>query len=215
MHTSRFSACSTMPPEEAIRMALKRGLDGIAFTEHGCMWDRAAIEELREKAGCPGFPVLAGCEISSCSDGCQTGDLLVFGAAEMPDEPLSIDAACRIAHRQGGIVIAPHPFAENIGLGEELAAAPVDAVELANYRYHDPLGERRVLQFCRERAIAAIASSDAHRADDVGRFCVETPIRITSEADLVRVIQQGLVRPRLKPPPGKTARALARLMGTR
>ena len=106
IHTSRHSPCSSVPGGAVIAAARKRGLDGIALTEHGKLWSPDEIDALRAAAGCSSFPVIPGCELATRSGDRTTGDLLVFGVQEVPKEPLSIDATCREVHRQGGVVIA-------------------------------------------------------------------------------------------------------------
>lgn len=201
IHTSWHSPCSAIVPDQLIPAARARGLDGIAITEHGYLWPREEIEQLKQAAGCPGFPVLAGCEISTQDGARRTGDLLVFGAAEIPSAPCTIAQLCREVHRQGGIVIAPHPLAEFVGLGEEIHAAPVDAIEVANHRHYAPAHTPRLEQVCRELDLPAVACSDSHAIDEIGLFCTEFDAPIHSEQELIEAIRAHRCQPQLKPPP--------------
>ena len=211
IHTSRHSACSEIAPEMAVAAARQRGLHGIALTEHSYVWSPKEVEELKASAGCGSFPVLAGCEISTEWDGRRTGDLLVFGATEMPEGSCAIDEVCRIVHRQGGIVIAAHPRAKIGGMIDEIHSAMIDGVEVANYRYRNPDDTRRLEAMCSEMDLAAIASSDAHSVEEIGQFCVLFEEMIYTERDLVKVIREGICRPYPKPPP----RGLRRFMRDR
>ena len=74
VHTAPRSRCSLLDPEEAIRAARARGLDGICFTEHNCLWESRAIKELADRHG---FPVLQGVEVDT-----PCGHLLVYGLEE-------------------------------------------------------------------------------------------------------------------------------------
>jgi len=203
IHTSRHSPCSSIPVEAVIAAARKRGLDGIALTEHGRLWSPAEIDALKAEAGCPSFPVIPGCELTTHSGDRTTGDLLVFGVQEIPTEPLSIDATCREVHGQGGIVIAAHPLVEVLGLGEEIYSAMIDGIEIANHRYYSPQDMRRLAEVCQEQDLASVAASDAHSIGEVGAFCVEVDCLLENDQDLVRAVLERRCRPRLKPPPGR------------
>lgn len=211
VHTSRHSPCSTIAPEDAIVAAQERGLDGIALTEHEYRWPLAEIEDLKARAGCPSFPVLAGCEISTQSDDRRTGDVLVFGAVELPDKPWALDEICLTVHSQGGIVIAAHPYARLVGMGDDVRSAMVDAIEIANYRYLSAEATRRLEETCRDLQLPAIASSDAHAVENIGSFCVGLDELVLTAEELARVIREGRCRPCLTPPPGPFGRFLRRL----
>ena len=206
IHTNRHSSCSQIRPEEAIAAARGRALDGIALTEHSYIWSPEEVIQLKALAGCESFPVLAGCEISTESDGRQTGDLLVFGLSKIPQGPCSIDEICRIAHQQDGIVIAAHPYAEVGGIGDEIRSAMIDGIEVANYRYRNTEDTRRLESICSEMDLAAIASSDAHAVDEIGQFCVGFGEMVHTEQELVNAIRKGLCRPYPRVPPGKLGR---------
>lgn len=210
IHTSLHSPCSQLTPEDAIIEARDNGLDGIAFTEHSYIWTPKEIRELKERIGYPSFPVLIGSEISTQSEGVNTGDLLVFGAKEIPNKTCTIDEICRIVHQQQGVVIAAHPYVEIIGMGDEIKSARIDGIEIANYRYRNLSEIRNLENLCQEMNITPIASSDAHSHDQIGKYCVRLDQKINNEADLIRIIQEGKCHPCLKSPPGRLRRAIRR-----
>lgn len=208
IHTSRHSSCSRISPEEILSEAREMGLDGIALTEHFYLWTPEEIQELKIRVGCPEFPVLAGCEISTQSKGQATGDVLVFGVTEIPHRPCALDEICLTAHKQGGLVIAAHPFAQRVGMGKNIHSTMFDCIESANYRYRNLRDTIRLEDFCHDMGIPSIASSDAHDMGEIGRYCVQLDELVLTAQDLVRVIREGRCRPCLKPPPGKIRRFL-------
>lgn len=213
IHTRLHSQCSELSPEEAVSEAQRRGLDGIAFAEHSYTWTSQEIEELKDRMGCPSFPILAGREVSTRSDGRETGDLLVFGATEIPEgAACTIDEVCRIVRQQSGIVIAAHPYAELLGIGDEVRSARIDAIEVANHRHRNMANTRRLQGVCRELNVPAVASSDAHSRDEIGRYCVRFGEVVRTEADLVRVIRGGGCEPCLGLPPGRIGRVIRGLL---
>jgi len=208
IHTSRHSPCSTIAAEEVIAAARARRLDGIALTEHSYCWSADAIERL--KAAAPGAPltVLAGFEIRARSADRPAGDLLVFGVAEVPPGDCSIDELCREVHGQGGIVIAPHPFAQWQGIGEEVYSSHIDGLEVCNYRYRDAAARQRAEQAWRQLGLVGIATSDAHDTADIGQFCTEFDVPIRNDRDLIEAIRQRRCRPYARIPPGWLFRRL-------
>ena len=201
VHTSRYSSCSTIPPEQIIRVARGRGLDGVALTEHLQGWPPEELKALRASSGDSSFVVLAGLEVATRSGDGNTGDLLVFGVRHLPPQPCSIDEVCRIAHQQGGIVIAPHPFAGLQGIGDEVYSSRIDGLEVYNFRYGGPEPSRRAERAWRQLGLAGIASSDAHDLREIGRCCTEFDQPIAGEADFIEAILAGRCRPRRKSPP--------------
>src|SRR5262249_26603158 len=105
MHTTRHSPDSQMEPAALLRRAREVGLDGVVITEHDWLWTEAELDELRG-AAC-GLVVLAGIEVSA-----RQGHFLAYGVRNPFAVPHSIDVAelCREVHRQGGAVVAAHPF---------------------------------------------------------------------------------------------------------
>src|SRR5438270_5548718 len=105
MHTSRHSLDSQMDPFALVRRAQEIGLDGVVITEHDWLWTEAELEELR--AAAPGLVVLAGIEVSA-----REGHFLAYGVRDPFACRRGIGAAelCREVHRQGGVVVAAHPF---------------------------------------------------------------------------------------------------------
>lgn len=200
IHTALYSPCSRILPEEVIPTAKARGLDGVALTEHGHCWTPQEIARLKETAGDDTLVVLAGCEVQTSREGALTGDLLVFGVAQAPREPCTIDEVCQQAHRQGGIVIAPHPFAGLAGIRDELYQAPIDAIEVYNQRYRAPQATRLAREAWKMSGLAGVASSDAHHPECIGQYCTRFDMPIRCAADLIEAILQRRARPLQRAP---------------
>jgi len=208
IHTRRYSPCSIIEPAEVIAAARARGLDGIALTEHGVRWPAPEIEELKAECGRASFPLLVGCEISTRSGDGGTGDLLVFGLSEVPDGPCSIDEVCRRAHGQGGVVVAPHPFAEIQGIRDEVYSSRIDGIEVYNHRYRGSRQIRLAEKAWRQLDLVGVAGSDAHEISEIGRCCTEFDDPLRTERDLIEAILARRCRPRPKSPPSGLLRML-------
>jgi len=161
----------------ALAIGKRRGLDGIAVTNH----DYFRPETLVSPACIPGI------EISTTK-----GHLLVVG----PDPPmqtergsLSPNAAVDLAHEHGCAAIIAHPFRNSL-LRE--SNAPFDAVEI-NGKH--PEYRRRIEALAEDRGLPIVGGSDAHFPFEVGRVSTRLDIdRFTPKA-VVDAIQAGNVEP--------------------
>jgi predicted metal-dependent phosphoesterase TrpH len=191
MHTTRHSPDSAMDPFALVRRARRIGLDGVVITEHDWLWTEPELQELR--AAEPGLVVLAGVEVSA-----REGHFLVYGVHNPFAVPRGIGVAdlCREVHRQGGAVVAAHPFRWGQPFDWILRSQrpELDGLELMSSNMDAD---------CRRRAaaiqtaslgngrLAGIGSSDAHREEVLGFCYTEFDAEIRNLADLVAAIRAG------------------------
>ncbi|MFZ5633149.1 MAG: PHP domain-containing protein [Bacillota bacterium] len=197
IHTSALSPCSSLDPEEAVRVAKEAGLDGICFTEHCRVWPAAELERLSAKWD---FPVFGGMEVET-----REGHMLVFGLAE--DQPGLVAAAelRGLVDRAGGAVVYAHPFRGFLmfGFGDlqltvrEACERPVfklvDAVETFSGK-STKKENSLALEVSQRLSIPGVGGSDAHSAGEIGR-CVtvfEKPVR--NMAELINQLKKGKYR---------------------
>src|SRR5262249_14451789 len=105
LHTVRHSPDSVMDPQEMCLQAIRLGLDGLVITEHDWLWIEEELDELRGPF--PALQLYSGIEVST-----RQGHFLVYGVTDPFAVPRGIDVAalCQEVHRQGGAVVAAHPF---------------------------------------------------------------------------------------------------------
>ncbi len=128
-HTNRYSSCSRLTPERLCQIALKRGLDAIAITEHDYQWSKSEVAELQARY--PALKIYAGVEIS-CDDRHHYG-VLGLEANDYTPAPMP--------YRQFKALIGAHPAAlafiahcfrysdDETGLEDK----PVEGIELGNW----------------------------------------------------------------------------------
>src|SRR5262245_35574318 len=166
MHTTRHSPDSQIDPFALLRRAREVGLDGVVITEHDWLWTEEELDELR--AAAEGLVVLAGIEVSA-----EQGHFLVYGVHDPFAVPRGIDVAelCREVHRQGGAVVAAHPFRWGQRFDEILRddRPELDGLELMT-KNMDAGCRRRAAEIHASRPLAGLGSSDAHREPELG-FC--------------------------------------------
>src|SRR5436309_3997205 len=159
MHTIRHSPDSEMDPLVLIRRAQEIGLDGVVITEHDWLWTEAELEVLRELAR--GLVVLAGVEVSA-----HEGHFLVYGIHDPFAVPrgMGVAALCQEVHRQGGAVVAAHPFRWGQPFTDILRGErpELDGLELMTSNM-DADCRRRAAAVREEYGLAGLGSSDAHQ----------------------------------------------------
>lgn len=163
MHT-RYSFDCNMDPEKLIKVAKRRGLDGIAITDHNVI--EGAIETARIAP--KDLIVIVGEEIATTA-----GDIIGLFLHEqiVTDDPIiAIDAI----KAQGGVAILPHPFTSHLSVDEKVARK-LDGCEGFNARHarsktlDNTIGEPHVVEFAKLYDLTLTASSDAHFYREIGR----------------------------------------------
>ena len=190
IHTRKHSPDSAIDPFGLVRRARQIGLEGIVITEHDWLWTEAELEELR--AAEPGLVVLAGIEVSA-----REGHFLVYGVHDPFTLPrgIGVRELCQEVHRQGGAVVAAHPFRWGQPFDEILAEErpELDGLELMTNNM-DADCRRRAADVQRRTSLAGLGSSDAHDLDTLGVCYSEFDGGIHDIEDLVTAIRQRRVR---------------------
>lgn len=146
--------------EKLIKSALRKGLDGIALTDHDTIrgWEEAKKVAEKLKA----FLIL-GEEIKT-----KEGDILgLFLKKEIKGKtPLEVIKEIK---DQGGIVIIPHPFHFLKGFKGNLESYKdlIDGIEVFNSRALFG-NDKKALEFAKKNNLAQVAGSDAHYHKSVG-----------------------------------------------
>ncbi len=186
MHTTRHSPDSEMDPFALIRRAREIGLDGVVITEHDWLWTEEELAELR--AARPDLVVLAGVEVS-----CREGHFLAYGVTDPFALPRGIGVAdlCREVHRQGGAVVAAHPFRWGQRFDDILRTQrpELDGLELMT-KNMDADCRHRAAVIQKEQGLAGLGSSDAHSEDMLGFCYTDFDATIRTGADLVAAIRE-------------------------
>ena len=160
---SYHSFHSRSNPRRIVETARRRGLRGIAVTDHSTC--AGAMEAMPYgDADCfviPGFEKWT-----------TAGDILGLFMTECPKSSDPVEV-CRFIRERGGISILPHPFTSHLGISPELTAE-LDGIEGYNARHtairrlDDPKGESRVSKFAEAHDLTLVASSDAHSLEEIG-----------------------------------------------
>lgn len=192
---SRFSFDSRADPARIVAAARKRGLRGIAVTDHDSIEGGLAAQAIAGND----LVVVVGMEAAT-----EAGDLIGLFMREpvVTRNPFEFISGVK---SQGGIVYIPHPFRYHV-VPDEAVLAQVDGIEGYNGRSSrlrevDPTyGEPRVGKLAEAYDLFVLSGSDAHRAGQIGRG--RTIVPATTAEELRREIMRGntlLCGPRQSP----------------
>lgn len=181
VHTSRYSPCSVELPEVLCHNALKRGLRGIALTEHELWWPDRELNALRGA-----FPTLAlfrGAEYT-----CREGHFLVFVADDQRDLPPQHSGVLKLidaVHERAGLIIWAHPFRFGEPWSEWVDRADLDGIEVSSSNMDGRTGKlaRKVAQ---ARGLRTFHNSDTHSLETLGLYYNELEDDLTCTSDLIQ-----------------------------
>ena len=170
MHTHHSRDC-TIPTANVIRLCRRRGLDGIAVTDHNTLAGGLEAADLAP----PGLTVIPGEEVKS-----SEGEIIgLFLRREVP-AGLSREQTAGQIREQGGVVIVPHPFdplrtspLKTPALERLVAAGLVDAIEVLNARMALRSHNARGALYATQTGLPGTAGSDGHSRPEYGQAYVE------------------------------------------
>lgn len=168
--------------EDLPQIIRKRGLDGVALTEH----------DIFNPPSLPDALILPAMEVSS-----RDGHVIGVGIREAIPSRLTSDETIQRIHAQGGIAIIPHPYdpvCECVRIAR-LKVRP-DAIEIINadalsFHMSNWLARRDSKTF----KLPEVAGSDSHIPQTIGDAytIVESPTHKLE--DIIEAIRMGKVRP--------------------
>jgi predicted metal-dependent phosphoesterase TrpH len=156
-----------------VQLARKRGLDGIAVTDHNTI--KGGVEAKQYETD--DLKIIIGSEIMT-ERGEVTGLFLTREVVARDFRSVVADIKS-----QDGVVVIPHPFdrlRKSAFHPRAEDAELIDAIEVFNARCVFPGDNRRAAEFAAAHNLAVVAGSDAHYGNEVGIAGV------TSEADDLR-----------------------------
>jgi len=185
MHVhSCYSVDSVITPEELVFYAKKRGLDGVAVTDHD------NLEGPLKIAAETDFLIIPGIEVRS-----SDGHVLGLNVKEPISAKLSATETVNRIHDAGGIAVACHPVGLfKGGLGKRTNSS-FDAVEVINssavpFRY----SVKQSMKIASRLGKPRLAGSDAHYGPEIG--CAYTLVNAEPNVnDVVNAICRGFCQP--------------------
>jgi predicted metal-dependent phosphoesterase TrpH len=170
---SKYSSDGILDPEKIVKIAIGRGLNGIAITDHNTI--KGGLKA--KKYETDDFKVIVGSEIST-----ERGEIIgLFLEEEIKSK--DVQEVISEIKEQNGIIIIPHPFdglRHSAFHPAEEDAKFIDCVEGFNSRCIYQKYNKKAVEFAMKHLLATTAGSDAHFANEIGNA------GITSETEDVR-----------------------------
>lgn len=168
-------------PEEMVEAASQKGLDCLAITDHNVLFDWREARKLTKQYG---VLVVPGVELYL-----NRKDIIALGIKQLP--PVKNLAQFReVVHRQGGVIIAPHPY-DPLGRGPRNFEY-FDGIEVVNG--FSPYGFNKLVTAADKLRIAKTCGSDSHCVHQLGwvHCLVEADPTVES---VIKAIKERKVKP--------------------
>jgi hypothetical protein len=154
--------------EELVVEAKRKGLSGIAITDHNSIAGAMKFQKLAKSQGVD-LDVIVGEEIRTIS-----GDIIGLYLEETIPFGKSAQETLDLISDGGGISVAAHPYARS-GVGEGVIKEfRFDALETQNSKHGD-VTNSRAQKLARELALAEVGGSDAHLTSNIGNAYTLVP----------------------------------------
>ncbi|VVB54071.1 Error-prone DNA polymerase [uncultured archaeon] len=179
---SKYSSDGIMDVKEIVKIAIKRGLDGIAITDHNTI--KGGIEA--KKYEIDSLKVIIGSEIMT-----EKGEVIGLFLSEEIRSGMFQDVINDIRD-QNGIIIIPHPFDEMRHSSFQPAEEDIkfiDCIEGFNSRCLFQKYNKNAKEFAKRHNMAITAGSDAHFINEIANAGVITEIEDIREAFLKKEIE--------------------------
>jgi predicted metal-dependent phosphoesterase TrpH len=171
-------------PPELVFYARKRGLDGVAITDHDRL--NGALKIVAETD----FLIIPGIEISSLD-----GHIVGLNVSEPVPRELSAHETVDRIHDAGGIAVACYPIGLFKGSLGKRTNSSFDAVDVINsstipFSY----ATKQSMKIASRLGKPCLAGSDAHYGPEIG--CAYTAVNAEPNVnDVVKAISKGLCQP--------------------
>jgi len=179
---SKYSYDGILEPKDIVKIAIKRGLDGIAITDHNTI--KGALEA--KKYETDDFKVIVGSEIKT-----ERGEITGLFLEEEINSRDLYEVIEKIKE-QNGIVVIPHPFdrlKKSAFIPTEKDVKFIDCIEGFNSRCVFQRYNKEAINFAVKHGLKIVAGSDAHFRNEIGNAGIET-----NEGDIRKAISSGKIK---------------------
>jgi predicted metal-dependent phosphoesterase TrpH len=167
---SEYSGDGMGSPEEIIKILKKKGLDGMAITDHNNIEGSLKAIKIAPKD----FIVIPGIEIST-----SNGHIIALNVREAIQRELSVEETVDKILDLGGIPIVPHLYRNMSGINKDnlmKIRSKVSVIEVFN-SCSVPLTNLKIAKLAKELKLGGTGGSDSHNPKYVG--CGYTTIDTT------------------------------------
>ena len=190
---SFYSRCSILSFRKIYEECRKKGIGGIAITDHdridGAFYFKKNFS----------IPVIIGEEIST-----KEGHLIGLFLNRVIPRGMSLKESIDAIKKQGGLVYIPHPLDwTRHGLPWQSIISvwrDIDVIEVFNSRTWLPLIEKKIRALSHKYNLTQIAASDAHSPAEMGKGLIEISRFPQDSPDLLRLLKDSRIIKKEKTP---------------
>ena len=185
LHTHSSYSDGLGNPQEILECARKKGLDGLAITDHNTLEGY-----FKAKEGDSNLLLVPGYEVDT-----EAGHILVLGLEILPPKVESIryDELIQWVRGHRGLTVLAHPAISRLHMDKWMRSPP-DAVEVLNASYPLKYFIQRGMKISERFGVAAVGGSDAHSTLAVGNAYTVVEVPNVNVVDVVSAIKNGHVR---------------------
>ena len=175
VHTAHSPCSAFLPVRKIEQIALKRGLHGVAITDHNTIAGALELKSLARQ-----IKVIVAEEIKT-----REGEIIGYFLVEKIPASLPVRETIQEIRRQGGLVSIPHPF-DTLRTSRitrealEEIISDVDMIEVFNSRDVFQKPDLEFIEKSKRLGVIPVVGSDAHQPWEIGKSCAimdefETP----------------------------------------
>jgi predicted metal-dependent phosphoesterase TrpH len=176
---SKYSRDGWLDPEKMVKIALKKGISGIAITDHNTIKGGMKAKKFEFDE----FQVVVGSEINT-----NRGEVLGLFLTEEIRSRDFVGVTQEIRD-QNGLVVIPHPFdyVRSMSLHPDDGDSDlIDNIEVFNSRCLLQIYNQKAVDFAKKNNLLSLAGSDAHFLNEIGKGGI-----ITESIDLLETVIKG------------------------
>jgi predicted metal-dependent phosphoesterase TrpH len=190
VHTT-YSKDSLITPKDLVYYAKKRGLNGVAVTDHNQLEGAWKIAKETD------FLVIPGMEVSS-----SDGHIVALNVHELIPRGFSAVETVERIHRAGGVAIACHPYVLFKGCLRDKVCATFDAIEVINARaFPFKNSVKKAEESAKKFELSRVAGTDAHYGPQIGYGYTAIEAAEPSVEAIAKAIVKGDCQPFGQPVP--------------
>lgn len=184
---SNHSSDSKLTLDEIFSAAKRRGLSGVAITDHNAIEGALKAPKVAREYG---LIAIRGMEITT-----SKGHVLALGITEPVARRLAPSSTIEKVKALGGVAVAAHPYRMVSGMGGKTAREnDFGAYETLNAR--SPNGENlRAKKLAEKKGRPQTGGSDSHEIASLGNAYTEFPDGLETEEQVIEALRKGDCRP--------------------
>jgi len=185
IHTARSDGLDT--PKEMIRGAIRKGLAGVAITDHDVPPPLIKMNN--------DFIVIPGVEVTT-----NKGHILLLGVYEIPPKNIDLFELIDFARERAYVIIPAHPYdIFRSGIGDLVKKIDCDAIEVINGGTFINFFNKKAKKVAKELNKPMTGGSDAHYVEVIGSAFTIFQNPVDDVDDVLDFIIKGKIVPYGKP----------------